>query len=129
RHPFLDLRLLRYMLAVPAIPWCRVKYLERRAMRGLLPDAVLRRPKSPLTSDPPWEGARRLGLPPFRLTSGIPEYVNFECVPNIAGADMVLFRVNFRPFALQYWLQNLRRGHYESTKEDHDNEFVTTTAT
>src|SRR5208283_1745925 len=46
RHPFLDLRLMRYLLAVPVIPWCRSKYLIRRAMRGTVPDEVLRRPKT-----------------------------------------------------------------------------------
>src|SRR5207249_2248040 len=55
RHPFLDLRVLRYMLAVPTIPWCRAKYLERRAMRTALPLSVLRRPKSPLKGEPYWE--------------------------------------------------------------------------
>ncbi len=40
RHPFVDLRVLRYMLAVPAVPWCDQKYLLRRAMRGVLPPPV-----------------------------------------------------------------------------------------
>src|SRR5439155_14457939 len=109
RHPFVDLRLLRYMLAVPVTPWCRRKYLVRRAMRDVLPDSVLRRPKSPLTSDPAWEGSRHSGLPPFRPTPALCEYVNVERVPKDAGADMVLFRTNFRPLALNYWFENLRQ--------------------
>jgi hypothetical protein len=32
RHPFLDLRLLQYMLALPAMPWCRNKLIIRRSM-------------------------------------------------------------------------------------------------
>ncbi len=47
-HPYVDLRLLRYMLSVPALPWCRRKYLLRRAMRNILPDEVVRRDKAPL---------------------------------------------------------------------------------
>jgi len=109
RHPFLDVRLLRYMLAVPAIPWCRVKYLERRTMLGMLPDSVLRRAKSPLTSNPVWEGIRRISLPPLHPSPALSEYVKCELVPKQAGDDMALFRTNFRPFALNYWLQNLRR--------------------
>jgi asparagine synthase (glutamine-hydrolysing) len=108
RHPFVDLRLLRYMLAVPAVPWCRAKYLERRAMRGLLPQAILRRPKSPLKSDPSWEGSKRFGLPALRVAQLLREYVNWDRVPKQAGADMVRFRVNFRPYALNHWLLNLR---------------------
>src|SRR5206468_1369193 len=106
RHPFLDLRVLRYMVSVPAIPWCRAKYLERRAMRGELPDAVLKRPKSPLTSDPAWEGFLRLPLPQLSPTVAASDYVDTTKVPKSAETDMVAFRLNFRPFALQYWLQN-----------------------
>jgi asparagine synthase (glutamine-hydrolysing) len=66
RYPYFDIRLLRYLLAVPALPWCRVKYLFRRAMRGALPDPVLRRPKSPLPRSPWMELSRRSGFQPFR---------------------------------------------------------------
>ncbi len=124
RHPFLDLRLLRYMLAVPAMPWCKEKYLERRAMRGLLPDSVLWRPKLSLTSDPAWEGMRSLGLPPFSPMQELSEYVNSERVPVDVGTDMVLFRVNFRPLALNYWLQNLRPASRGLITEDWENEFA-----
>jgi asparagine synthase (glutamine-hydrolysing) len=43
-YPFLDLRLLRYLLTVPAVPWCRDKCLIRTALIGLLPEAVRLRP-------------------------------------------------------------------------------------
>ncbi len=46
RHPFLDLEMLRFLLAVPALPWCRSKHLLRRAMRGALPPEILRRRKT-----------------------------------------------------------------------------------
>ena len=121
RHPFVDLRLLRYMLAVPAVPWCRTKYLERRSMRGVLPDSVLRRPKSPLASDPAWEGARLSRLPPLRPAPLFREYVKYQNVPKDAGNDMVLFRTNFRPFALNYWLQ-----HKIAYKEDLEYGYITT---
>ena len=52
RYPYFDIRLLRYCLAVPALPWCRAKYLVRRSMRGSLPAEVLTRPKAPLDPDP-----------------------------------------------------------------------------
>ena len=126
RHPFVDVRLLRYMLAVPPLPWCRAKYLLRRAMCGVLPTPVLRRPKSPLTDDPAWEAARCHGfgsLPPARR---LIEYVNFDRVPKDAGSHMALFRANFRPLALNYWLHNLRRKTFAlSLKEEYDNEFAT----
>ena len=45
RHPYLDLRMLRFLLAVPPLPWCKQKYLMRRAMRGILPKTVIGRAK------------------------------------------------------------------------------------
>ena len=41
QHPFLDLRLVQYMLALPAMPWCRNKLIIRRSMRTALPRDVL----------------------------------------------------------------------------------------
>lgn len=54
RHPFLDLRLVEFCLGVEPVPWCVGKGLLRRAMRGLLPDEVVSRPKAPLAQ---WPGA------------------------------------------------------------------------
>src|ERR1051326_1409360 len=120
RHPFLDLRLLRYMLALPAIPWCRAKYVERRSMRGTLPDPVLGRRKSGLTRDSLWESARRCGLPPLRAEQVLSSYINTERVPTDISPTPGLFRVNFRPFAFNYWLMNLWQGphdfHHEVSK-------------
>lgn len=108
RHPFLDLRLLKYMMAVPAVPWCRVKYLLRRAMRGRLPDELLRRRKAPLDIDSDWNSARKSGLSPLVPDAVLCKYVVPERVPEGAGSDMVAFRTDFRPRALNYWLQNLQ---------------------
>jgi asparagine synthase (glutamine-hydrolysing) len=51
RAPFLDQRLLRYLLQVPPIPWCADKELLRFAMRGRLPEEIRSRPKTPLLGD------------------------------------------------------------------------------
>ncbi len=69
RHPLMDLRVLRFMLRLPTLPWCADKELLRVAMRGDLPESILRRPKSPLAEDPLaglLEGLSKLahGLPP-----------------------------------------------------------------
>ena len=48
RHPFFDLRLVDFLLALPDLPWCSDKELLREAGRGILPDAVrLRREVAP----------------------------------------------------------------------------------
>jgi asparagine synthase (glutamine-hydrolysing) len=52
RGPLLDLRVLRFLLRLPPVPWCVKKELSRQAMQGLLPGTILERPKSPLLFDP-----------------------------------------------------------------------------
>jgi len=48
----IDVRLVEYLLGIPAIPWCVNKEILRVAMAGRLPKAVLNRPKSPLADNP-----------------------------------------------------------------------------
>ena len=48
RLPLLDTRILRYIFSIPPIPWCQHKELARVAYRGILPDEILDRPKTPL---------------------------------------------------------------------------------
>lgn len=52
RYPFLDLRVVRYLLSIPAIPWFFRKFLLREAMRGRLPEKIRKRAKIPLKRDP-----------------------------------------------------------------------------
>jgi len=52
RFPFLDLRVVKYLLALPPFPWAFQKRVLRDAMRGRLPDSIVRRPKTPLDEDP-----------------------------------------------------------------------------
>src|SRR6202043_2466546 len=52
RYPFLDLRIVEYLLALPPFPWFFEKNLLREAMVGCLPETVRLRPKTPLELDP-----------------------------------------------------------------------------
>lgn len=45
RYPFLDLRIINYLLAIPTMPWFFRKHLLREAMRGRLPEGTRKRPK------------------------------------------------------------------------------------
>src|SRR5205807_6196741 len=93
RYPFLHLRLLRYLLAVPVVPWCRAKYLLRRAMRGLLPEPVLRRPKSPLARGPWVECVQQRGLPALIPAPALGSYVDVGSVTRLCTVDADLFLV------------------------------------
>ncbi len=106
RHPYVDLRLLRYLLSVPPVPWCRSKHLIRRSMRGELPAAVLGRRKSGLTGDPDYQIASGVGLPPLTPEPELRRFVDPERVPTASGSGMIAFRADFRPRALNYWLAN-----------------------
>lgn len=44
-HPFFDLRLVRYLVAIPPVPWLVNKGILRDAMQNSLPEAILNRPK------------------------------------------------------------------------------------
>jgi asparagine synthase (glutamine-hydrolysing) len=108
RHPFLDLRLLRYLLAVPAIPWCRSKYLIRQAMQRTLPGPVLYRPKSPLVHDPWVERVQGQGLPRLVPARGLDRYVDLsKMTPSSTAREPERFWVDFRARSLNYWLRNV----------------------
>jgi asparagine synthase (glutamine-hydrolysing) len=106
RHPYVDLRVLRYCLALPAVPWCRRKFIVRQAMRGRLPGPVLKRNKTPLNGDPLWHHARRFGLPPHDPTPQLAAYVDAGRFESVTADGMLATRTDFRPRALNHWLSN-----------------------
>jgi len=106
RVPFVDLRLLRYMLSVPAMPWCRVKYLQRQAMRGILPEPVRRRLKTILRGDPVWDMLRGSKLPDLACAPQTQAYVSSQRLPESAGQDRISFQRDLAARALDYWFKN-----------------------
>ena len=52
RHPFFDLRIVNYLLALPPFPLFFEKKLLREAVAGRLPEKIRTRRKSPLAGDP-----------------------------------------------------------------------------
>ncbi|AGY58408.1 asparagine synthetase B family protein [Gloeobacter kilaueensis] len=109
RHPFFDLRLLEFLLAIPPVPWCVHKQLLREAMGDRLPEAVRQRPKTPLAARPvhpyaPWV----LGdaLPVARLG----EYVDMTIVSTLIQGTTCdelndTIQKRRRLIALNYWLK------------------------
>lgn len=118
RHPFLDLRLLRFMLAVPALPWCRSKYLLRRAMRGVLPEPVLRRPKAPVLRDLHEERVMECGLPLLEPTCNLDRYVDTERLVRSPIRSPASFWVDFRTRTLNYWLRNNQHVEWQPVQEE-----------
>jgi asparagine synthase (glutamine-hydrolysing) len=81
RAPLLDLRVLRFLLRVPPVPWCINKDLVRRSMRNLLPPAVLSRPKTPLVGDPLEVCAKTGKWAPNALECLPPSFSRFVDIP------------------------------------------------
>ena len=108
RLPFLDLRLVNYLLSIPPLPWCVDKQLLRVSMRDKLPAALLRRKKSPLAEEPlrvhfrarDWSWLDR-----FDASPDLARFVNRESIPplvRLAAGDNPW--PDLRPFCLNYWL-------------------------
>ena len=52
RHPFFDLRVVRFVASLPPEPWLMQKRILREATRGLLPEEVRTRRKTLLVDAP-----------------------------------------------------------------------------
>lgn len=106
-HPLGDLRLVRFLLAVPAVPWCREKYLIRTALKGILPETVCLRPKAPVPGFPYLERARLsqpAELPPVPV---LERYVDLSKLPKWPGKDRAELDYALRVLGLHYWLLGL----------------------
>ena len=113
RAPLLDQRLLRYLLRVPPIPWCAHKDLLRQTMRGLLPEKIRLRPKTPLLGDPlaihvergNWSPAS-----PVAPAAEIREFVNWEqfcaTLQNVSGSTLW---THLRGLSFNYWLKGIEK--------------------
>jgi asparagine synthase (glutamine-hydrolysing) len=104
RHPYLDLRVLEFMLSVPPVPWARRKLLLRRAMHGRLPRAVLERRKAPLAQSPIVEPLRRHGLPDLSPGGPLARYVDVRQAPAAAACPASDLSRLLAVHALEHWL-------------------------
>jgi asparagine synthase (glutamine-hydrolysing) len=113
RHPFFDVRLLTYLLAVPPMPWFLEKKILRDAMRGSTPEPVRRRPKTPMMADPVRTLLRQPQAEWINRFDGTPElvqYVDVSKIPKIAGVPQQVdlhgsdWTLVTRPLCLNYWL-------------------------
>ncbi|HEV2474843.1 MAG TPA: asparagine synthase-related protein, partial [Chthonomonadales bacterium] len=107
RHPFFDLRLLRFLLAVPAVPWCRHKQLIRAALRGLIPEAVRLRPKTPLNGLPYLERSRKSEYPALPPAPGLEAYVDRNQVTRGPGESREEIDGELRMLGLHAWLASM----------------------
>ncbi len=106
-HPWLDIRVLRFLLTIPVIPWCREKHLLRCAFANDLPPQVRRRPKTPLPGSPQHAKIARDGVPPVARSPHLGAYVesaNLHAPPTRTTAEA---EAALRLVTLSHWLAHL----------------------
>jgi asparagine synthase (glutamine-hydrolysing) len=116
RHPFFDLRLLNFLLALPALPLCSDKELLRRAARGVLPDEVRLRRKSPMLADPLIALLQRpesAWVDDFTPSKRLEDFVVRTRIPRVFGEqDTWKAWINLRPISLNCWLERAAKFRY-----------------
>ena len=107
-HPFLDIRLIEYLLAIPSEPWCIKKHILRRAMSDKLPAAVLDRSKTGLMGSPALQLVQRGGvrwLDNFEVSPQLRAFVNLNRrLPVAEEKTSDALWASLRVFALNHWL-------------------------
>jgi asparagine synthase (glutamine-hydrolysing) len=113
RAPFLDRRLVRFLLRIPAVPWAMEKHLLRRSQIGVLPDEIRLREKTPLLNDAlllhtscgKFNAA--LTATPANLTASLVRWPNIITILR-QSIDQSLY-LHLRPLALSKWLENVEK--------------------
>jgi asparagine synthase (glutamine-hydrolysing) len=110
RHPLIDVRLVEFLLGLPAVPWCVNKHILRVAMKDRLPAVVVNRPKTALAGDPALQISRHAGvrwLDSFEVNPQLKGFVNLKLRQTIADEQTSDgLWASLRVFALNYWLTN-----------------------
>jgi len=121
RHPFMDLRVVEFLLAIPPFPWAFEKTILREAVAGRLPESIRRRPKTPLAGDPLMEALQKpetAWVDQARWDEEINRFVNLPALPPLKNErDSMRAGLAVRPLCLNFWLQSLRRVRYNLVAE------------
>jgi asparagine synthase (glutamine-hydrolysing) len=122
RYPFLDLRIVNYLLALPPYPFFLDKRLLRDAMLGRLPEPSRVRPKTPLSEDPLAQRLRDAGPAEWQdqvqWSADLDRYIDRSALdPVERGAAAEQISLDLRPLCLNFWLQSTRGVRYNLRAE------------
>jgi asparagine synthase (glutamine-hydrolysing) len=107
RYPFVDLRIVDYLLAIPVFPWIYKKKLVRDAMLRKLPEKVRLRAKTSLPGDPVTSKIRERGIESITnmpLSPQTAEFVNPRSLANSYGRMGI---EEICAYGLDKWLRGL----------------------
>ena len=114
RAPFLDLRVQRFLMQVPPVPLCVGKEILRRVIKGLLPEEVRLRPKTPFRGDVislQMASGRWKPLPIPEPNDEIRGFVDWSRLEaRLKSGEPDSLWANLRPVSLIYWLKMRHRG-------------------
>ena len=121
RYPFLDLRIVNYLLALPPFPWFFQKMLLREAMAGRIPETVRMRPKTPVQGDPLAAQLQRSGakrLEQMHWSKDLDRYIDRSELSLTRGKiNAEQISTKMRPHCLNIWLQSARGVRYRMHAE------------
>jgi asparagine synthase (glutamine-hydrolysing) len=124
RHPFLDLRVVNFLLALPPFPLYMEKKLLRDVLAARVPESVRNRKKTPLAGDALTQHLRQPDTPWLNNVAWVKEieaYVDTAELERVIREDKKIYnseskfnRINtsVRPICLNFWLQSMRRVRY-----------------
>ncbi len=121
QYPFLDLRVVNYLLAIPPFPWFFEKMILREAMAECIPERVRMRPKTPLPGDPISAQLRKTGadrLNRMHWSKDTDAFIDRSALVPLHGKmNAEQARTHVRPHCLNIWLQSARRVRYKLLAE------------
>lgn len=124
RYPFLDLRVVNFLLAVPPFPWSFQKRLLREAMAGHLPESVRQRPKTPLQGDPCVALLQRpeaAWLDQVTWNDEMARFVDRSALTRMhREQNSETANAMTRVICLNFWLQSRRQVRYNNYAEAHN---------
>ncbi|MGA8222605.1 MAG: asparagine synthase-related protein [Candidatus Acidiferrales bacterium] len=116
RHPYLDLRIVDYLLALPPFPWFYEKVLLREAMAGRIPESVRLRAKIPLAGDPLLKQLQMPGaewVDHVHWSAEMDRFVDHSALAPLNGVTVSEKAGSLvRPVCLNFWLQSARGVRY-----------------
>jgi asparagine synthase (glutamine-hydrolysing) len=121
RHPFIDLRIVNFLLALPPFPFFFEKNLLREAGAGRLPEPVRMRRKTPLEGDPlskHLEQSSAKWLDEVNWSPEMDSYVDRRSMQSFQNEmNATQLHSNIRPLCLNFWLQSVRKVRYNLRAE------------
>jgi asparagine synthase (glutamine-hydrolysing) len=121
RYPFLDLRIVNFLLALPPFPYFFDKSILRESAAGRLPESVRLRRKTPLRTEhlsKHLQHSGTKGLDKVNWLADMDSYTDRRLLqPFQNETDPEQLHSNIRPLCLNFWLQSVRKVRYNLRAE------------